>query len=513
MFIGSYGRKSRALGDPENVDVVAHQLRKCDQMAAQDGLTIPEENRIAEIGSGESLDQRPRFAAWLKRWEQMPPVGGGLLYCPEVSRLSRAEFEEIGRIVRVLRNAGIKVRVPGHTYDLSLPHDEMFFGYQALQSRCEVQLFKQRMSVKREEQMAKGEVRLGAKAWGYLWLKEQRRLIAHPDQFPILVACCREVPSFSIYRLARRYKVPVATLWTALTNPTICGWPSIHWGATPDGTDYHRLPREKWTWCGQQNDTYPHACTRQEFDLIQEVLAMRKARGLKTAAVGGWCRDVVAFPEEPGPVRISSCRVGTWPELSGHPIYERRNATKKRVAYIEREKVHEAAIPEVRTILTDLDRAQVLLTAYLERQAVQQFEENDRLSGVTGRLAGARVLYQQAVDAEFDATEMLRSALTTRRQRLEEEIGDLEQELRLLSRVDVNREQLLRLGDALTRWPTNFDEEWEESTEEQRRQIARWTVQAVEVRCGRSARGRIKYREVERVSLQPWFSIQAHSIA
>lgn len=507
MWIGSYGRKSRALGDPENVDVVAHQLRKCDQLAREDGVSIPPENRIAEIGSGESLDQRPRFAEWLRRFEEQPPSGGGLLYCPEVSRLSRAEFEEIGRIVRVLRNAGIKVRVPGHTYDLTLPHDEMFFGYQALQSRCEVQIFKQRMSVKREEQIANGEVRLGAKAWGYLWLKEQKRLVAHPEQFPILVACCEGVLTTSIYRLAHRYHVPVATLWTALTNPTICGWPSIHWGPTEDSSDYRRLPRASWTWCGKQNDSYPHACTRTEFDLIQEVLAGRKARGLKTAGVGGWCRDVVSFPEAPGPVRISSCRIGTRPHSWAQAVYERRSDEKKRVAYIEREKVHEAALPEVRAVLNDPVRAQIALQSYLVERAEQQTADSGRLSGVTGRLAGARVLYQQAVDAEFDASDLLKGALKARRTRLEEEIQDLEGEARLLQSPDRHQEELQRLSEALPSFGGTFDRVWESAPEEQRRQVVCWTVAAVEVRCGRSASGRIKVREVEAVRLRPWFSV------
>lgn len=508
MWVGSYGRKSRALGDPENIDVVAHQLRKCDQMAREDGVTIPPENRIAEIGSGESLDQRPRFAQWLERFEQSPPVGGGILYCPEVSRLSRAEFEEIGRIVRVLRTAGIKIRVPGHCYDLTLPHDEMFFGYQALQSRCEVQVFKQRMSVKREEQLANGEVRLGAKAWGYLWLSLERRLVAHPEQFPILVACCEEVLTTSIYRLAHRHHVPVATLWTALTNPTICGWPSIHWGPSETGSDYRRLPRADWTWCGRQNDSYPHACTRGQFDLIQEVLTARKARGTKTSGVGGWCRDVVSFPEAPGPVRISSCRVGTYPQTTGEAVYERRSAEKKRVAYIEREKVHEAALPEVRAVLNDPSRARLALQAYLIQEAEQRAADSGRLSGVTGRLAGARVLYQQAVDAEFDASEMLRGALTARRLRLEEEIRDLEQEARLLQSPDRHREELHRLSEALPSVGGTFDRVWEAMLEGERRQVMRWTVEAVEVRCGRSAGGRIRTREVQGVRLQPWFSYQ-----
>jgi hypothetical protein len=374
-----------------------------------------------------------------------------------------------------------------------------------------VQIFKQRMSVKREEQIANGEVRLGAKAWGYLWLKEQRRLVAHPDQFPILVACCEGVLTTSIYRLARRHHVPVATLWTALTNPTICGWPSIHWGPTADGSDYRRLPRVAWTWCGRQNDTYPHACTRAQFDLIQEVLAARKARGLKTAGVGGWCRDVVSFPDAPGPVRISSCRVGTYPETSGHAVYERRSDEKKRIAYIEREKVHEAALPELRAVFFDPERAKLALQAYLMQEAARQAADNGRLSGITGRLAGARARYQEAVDAEFDASDLLRGALKARRVRLEEEIKELEQEARLLQSPERHREELHRLSEALPALSGTFDRVWAAAPEEQRRQVIRWTVEAVQVRCGRSAGGRIRVREVEGVRLQPWFCIDAAS--
>src|SRR5215213_7041299 len=103
MWARSYGRKSRALGDPDDPELVEHQLQACDRWAAGMGIMLRPEERVSEVGSGETIDARPRFAADLKRLEESPPPGGGFYFVTEVARLTRAEMEEVGRIIRVFR--------------------------------------------------------------------------------------------------------------------------------------------------------------------------------------------------------------------------------------------------------------------------------------------------------------------------------------------------------------------------------------------------------------------------
>src|SRR5947207_3444615 len=128
----SYERKSGVLGDRDDIEVVAHQLAACDRMAAEDGITLRPEDRIAEVGSGESLDSRPRFSAALDGLLSNPPPGGGRLYVTEIPRLTRADMEEAGKVLRILRDAGILLRLPGRAFDLRRPEDEMFVSWLAV---------------------------------------------------------------------------------------------------------------------------------------------------------------------------------------------------------------------------------------------------------------------------------------------------------------------------------------------------------------------------------------------
>lgn len=321
----SYGRKSRVLGDRDDIDVVAHQLAACDRMAAEDGITLRPEDRIAEVGSGESLESRPRFRVALEDLQRNPPPGGGRLYVTEIPRLTRADMEEAGKVLRILRDAAILLRLPGRAFDLRRPEDEMFVSWLAVQSRHEVQVYKQRVNVKVDELLAQGAVRNGAAPFGYVWVRGdwddrlRRRspghLEADPVRYPILVACCQAVLYTSVQALADTYSIPMQNLYNALTNPTICGYPSIHKSKTGP------LPREEWRWAGQRNDSYPHACTRAEWEAIQTALRERARRRERTQTPDAWCRDVVTFTGQEGEVYLSSIRWGRGAGRTSHLIY------------------------------------------------------------------------------------------------------------------------------------------------------------------------------------------------
>src|SRR5262245_61736816 len=147
MWVRAYGRKSRKLGDPDEVDIatiVGHQFADCDRHLAAVNIFLKPEERIAEIGSGESLDERPEFAALLKEIELHPP-GDGLLVVSEIARISRADMYEFGWIVRILQTAGIKVLAGGRRWDLSHPDDYLLFGIFAGMAHHELGTYKLRV--------------------------------------------------------------------------------------------------------------------------------------------------------------------------------------------------------------------------------------------------------------------------------------------------------------------------------------------------------------------------------
>lgn len=505
----SYGRKSRALGDPDDPHVVAHQLAACDRLAAEDGRPLLPAERIAEVGSGESLSARPRFLALLTELERRPPPGGGILYVTEVSRLSRADMEEVGRIMRVLRQAGVIVRTPGRRFDLTNPDDEMFFTWMAAGSRNEVQRFKVRVQQRMDLLLSKGRLRDGHAPLGYVYDRNTRSLLPDPERFPILVACCREVLTTSVQRLAERYSLSPSALYSALVNPKICGWPSVHKFKLPGRRLPQRVPRDLIRWAGQENTDYPHACTRAEFERIQEVLHERNKWRKKTAAHAGWCRDVVVFPGHDGRVRLSNVTgSGSSPDRQ---IYECRVQTPsqgrpKRVAWIERQKVHEAATAALTRLFSD-----PAVMAFMVQRAIDNAERETKPAGpAPGEVERLKQQYQEAVDAEFDAEEPLRSALRRRRERLEKEVKRVQAEQERALRPARSAAQVRAALQELPAIARRFATAWERYSEEQKRELAQLCIARIEVRCSCEPKkgigaGRITTREVAAVVLQPWF--------
>lgn len=513
MWIGSYSRKSRALGDADSADVVAHQLRECDRMAASDGVTIPPENRIAEIGSSESLDERPRLAGQLAAFGDCPPTGGGLIYCTEVSRLSRAEMEEIGRIMRVLRVAGVKVRVPGHTYDLSLPHDEMFFTFSAAQARCEIQQYRVRVNQTREKQFEEARVRNGRVPWGYFWDKPTQQVRADPDNFPRLEACCQEILTVGALRLAERHGVPARVLYTALTSPTICGHPGGRYGKSASGSAYRVLPRGQWKIPEATNADYPHACSLEQFLQIQAVFEERRKRKTKTTGADGWCRDVVRFIGEPGSVILSGIGARRKDHPSpGRPIYERRGPARTvnghwmpgaRLAYIDRAIVHEAAYRALEAAISDPANLAAQVENYCRARG-RRSQPPGAASPQQVRLEDARRQYQDAVDAEYDAAEPLRSALKQRRLRLEQEVASLQFIEREALRETIEQAALLAQARAVPDLAAAFHETWNDWPEERKRALVNGAIARIECQYEKAVGGVGGVREIKRIVLQPW---------
>lgn len=121
-----YGRKSR-MDDP--LLSVEETLEKhsaiIDEYAQKYlGGSIPEENKYMEIGSGESLADRPEITRLLKDIENSAVKA---IIVVDVQRLSRGDLEDAGKLIKLLRYTNTYVITPYKTYDLRDEYDRDAF--------------------------------------------------------------------------------------------------------------------------------------------------------------------------------------------------------------------------------------------------------------------------------------------------------------------------------------------------------------------------------------------------
>ncbi len=85
---------------------------------------IPEENRLREVVSGETIADRPEMQKLLKAIES-PKIKAVLTV--EVQRLSRGDLEDAGRLIKLFRYTNTLIITPQRTYNLSNEYDRDFF--------------------------------------------------------------------------------------------------------------------------------------------------------------------------------------------------------------------------------------------------------------------------------------------------------------------------------------------------------------------------------------------------
>lgn len=124
--LGEYGRKSR-FDDPllSVEEVLAKHEKILEEFAIKNfGGPIPEENKFREIGTSETLDERPEILKLLKFIES-PKIKGILVV--DVQRLSRGDLEDAGRLIKLLRYTNTYVITPMKIYDLRDEYDRDAF--------------------------------------------------------------------------------------------------------------------------------------------------------------------------------------------------------------------------------------------------------------------------------------------------------------------------------------------------------------------------------------------------
>ena len=112
-----YDRKSRADDKSLSVEEVLERHAKIldDYATKYLGGPIPEENKYKEVGSSETIDDRPEMLKLLKAIES-PAIKAVLVV--DVQRLSRGDLEDAGRLIKLLRYTNTYVITPFKIYDL-----------------------------------------------------------------------------------------------------------------------------------------------------------------------------------------------------------------------------------------------------------------------------------------------------------------------------------------------------------------------------------------------------------
>lgn len=121
-----YDRKSRSDDPLLSVEEVLEKHGKILEEYAKKHLggPIPEKNKFKEVGSGESLDDRPEITNLLKIIES--PAAKAIMVV-DVQRLSRGDLEDAGKLIKILRYTNTCIITPMKTYDLRDEYDRDAF--------------------------------------------------------------------------------------------------------------------------------------------------------------------------------------------------------------------------------------------------------------------------------------------------------------------------------------------------------------------------------------------------
>lgn len=123
-----YVRKSRTddplLSVEEVLEKHEQMLKEWNEKNQPDGGPVPESNIYREVGSGETIENRPQMQAILRRIES-PKIKA--LLCVEPTRLTRGDLQDIGYLVKILRYTKTLVITPQYAYDLNDERDRDLF--------------------------------------------------------------------------------------------------------------------------------------------------------------------------------------------------------------------------------------------------------------------------------------------------------------------------------------------------------------------------------------------------
>lgn len=171
-----YLRKSRSDDPSLSVEeVLAKHEEILDEWAIRNlGEKIPEENKLREVVSGETLSDRPEVQKLLKLIES--PRYKAIL-AVEVQRLSRGDLEDAGKIIKIIRYTHTKVITPLKTYDLEDDYDRDFFKRELERGNDYLEYIKKIMHRGTLLSVSQGNYVGSVPPYGYdkIWVTENKR--------------------------------------------------------------------------------------------------------------------------------------------------------------------------------------------------------------------------------------------------------------------------------------------------------------------------------------------------
>ena len=121
-----YLRKSRSDDPILTVEEVLqnHETRLDDWCIKNLGGKVPDRNKFKEVVSGETIADRPKFQEVLRLIES-PQYKAVLVV--EISRLSRGDLEDAGRLIKLFRYSNTFALTPERLYDIRDEFDREYF--------------------------------------------------------------------------------------------------------------------------------------------------------------------------------------------------------------------------------------------------------------------------------------------------------------------------------------------------------------------------------------------------
>ena len=171
-----YLRKSRSDDPTLSVEEVLekHEAMLDEWCERHLGGVVPEENKYREVVSGETIDDRPEIQKVLKKIES-PRYKGVLVV--EVSRLSRGDLEDAGRLIKLFRYTHTYVITPQKTYDIRDEYDRDMIERELKRGNEYLEYTKKIMNNGRLLSVSQGNYIGSVPPYGFdkTWVQEGRR--------------------------------------------------------------------------------------------------------------------------------------------------------------------------------------------------------------------------------------------------------------------------------------------------------------------------------------------------
>ena len=171
-----YLRKSRSDDPMMSVEEVLtkHETMLDEWVMQNFEKPIPESNKLREVVSGESIEDRLAFQDLLKRIES-PKIKAVLVV--ELQRLGRPDLEEIGKITKIFRYTNTMVITPQRAYNLRDEIDRDYFERELKRGNEYLEYQKKIMNRGRQLSVSQGNYIGSLPPYGYnkIWVTEGKK--------------------------------------------------------------------------------------------------------------------------------------------------------------------------------------------------------------------------------------------------------------------------------------------------------------------------------------------------